>query len=334
MKRSKAALVIMIIGLVVLIMAPVFKWAIAPALVKLPDNIDTTSRYDGTLTLHVDPDSLTMLSEESAAVVPLAITRRDMSQPAKSTGSVALIKETTSARGPEGKEFINSTHYFALDRKTSENVAGHGSDTDRTGWYPLLPIGAEKITYQLWDQDTGRTGPAHFVKTVKLDGFKFHDVECYMYKAEGSPEPTVEPPLGLPGKISGAQIKAVAGGIPGFDPAGIAGLDDATTYPITYLKQTTAEIIGEPRTGSIVSVPSNHEAYFIDASAMGLPNIKLADVRYTQNPENVAQVIDDSAKNWALLDLAQLWVPLILLIAGAVIAAIGGIWFAVKKKAA
>lgn len=327
MKRSKAALVIMIIGLVILVMAPIFKWVIGPSLVKIPDNIDVTSIYDGTLTLYVDPASLAVLPTDMAVVVPLAIARRDLSQPAKSTGSVALIKETTNAKGPAGKEFINTEHFFALDRKTSENVPGHGSDTDRKGYYPLLPIGAQKITYQLWDQDTGRTGPANFTKTVMLDGFKYKNVECYEYKAEGKPEPTVEPPLGLPKTISGAQIKALASGIPGLNPATIAGLVDTQQYPITYQKQTTATIVGEPRTGSIVSVPLNTEVYSVDASAMGLPSIKLAQVRYTQNPENVAAVIDDSAANWGLLDLAQKWIPLIVLLLGIVVTAVGAIWF-------
>jgi len=333
MKRSKAALVILIIGLVILILSPVFKWGIGPMLVKVPDTIDTTSVYDGTLTLFVDPTTLTVLPPEMAVVIPLSIERRDLSQPAKSTGSVAIIKETTNAKGPAGKEFINTTHYFALDRKTSENVPGNGSDTNRKGFYPILPIGAKKVTYQLWDQDTGRTGDTVYTKTVTLQGFKYKNVPCYEYKATGKAEPTVEPPLGLPKTITGAQIKALASGISGLNPAQLSGLVDTEKYPITYLKQTTATIVAEPRTGSIVQVPLDTETYYVDASAMGLPNIKLARVQYSQTLENVAEVLDESAANWGLLDLAGLWIPLILLIVGVVLTAIGGIWFARKKPA-
>ncbi|MHB8896873.1 MAG: porin PorA family protein [Candidatus Geothermincolia bacterium] len=331
MKRSKGALVVLIIGLVILVLSPIWKWGIGPMLIKVPDTIDTTSVYDGTLTLYVDPTSLALLPPEMAVVIPLSIARRDLSQPAKSTGSVAVIKETTNAKGPAGKEFINTTHYFAIDRKTSENVPGNGSDTNRKGFYPILPIGAKKITYQLWDQDTGKTGPANFTKTVTREGFKFKNVQCYEYKATGKPDPTVEPPLGLPKTISGAQIKSLASGIPGLSPTLLAGLVDTQKYPITYQKQTTATIVAEPRTGSIVQVPLNTEAYFVDASAMGLPSIKLAQVQYRQTPEKVAEVIDESAANWGLLDMVGLWIPLILLIVGVIVAAIGGIWFARKK---
>jgi cell division protein FtsX len=66
---------------------------------------------------------------------------------------------------------------------------------------------------------------------------------------------------------------------------------------------------------------------------MGLPNIKLAKVQYSQTLENVAEVLDESAANWGLLDLAGLWIPLILRIVGVVLTAIGGIWFARKKPA-
>ncbi len=334
MGRSKAALVVLIIGLVILVMSPIFRWGIAPALIKVPDNIDTQSVYNGSLTLLVDPASLAFLGAENAVVIPLHIERHDLSQPEKSSSSVALIKETTNATGPAGKEFINSTHYYALDRKTSENVHGHGSDADRSGYYPILPVGTKKITYDIWSDDTGRAGPVEFQKTVSLESFKYTDVECYQFGATGEPEKCIEPPLGLPKSITGAQIKAIATGDPSMDASKVAGLVDTQKYPITYLKKTDVTLQAEPRTGSIVNVPSNVETYYVDASALGLSNIELAKVKYAQTLENVAEVIDESAANWSLLDLALLWIPLILLIVGVVIAAAGGIWFAVKKPAA
>jgi hypothetical protein len=332
MKRSKAALVILIIGLVILILAPIWKWAIAPSLVKVPDNIDVTSIYDGMLTLNIDPTSLAVLPADMSVKIPLQIKRRDLSQPDKSTGSVALIKETAKAIGPAGKTFIDTTMYYALDRKNSENVPGNGSDVNRTGWYPLLPINAQKKTYPLWGNDTHKTGDAVYSNETKIAGLTTPAQTCYVYKVDSKPDATVAPPLGLPAKLSGAQIKAVASGIPGLNPASVAGLVDTEMYPITYLQQTVATITGEPRTGSIVKA-DNKDTYSIDASAMGLGQIKLATVSYKQNPENVAQVMDDTAKNFGLLDMVYIWIPLVLLILGLVLTIIGAIWFARKKPA-
>ena len=155
---------------------------------------------------------------------------------------------------------------------------------------------------------------------------------CYVYQVNGPAEPTVAPPLGLPSTMTGAQIKALASGIPGVNPADVAGLVDTQGYPITYLDQTTATIVGEPRTGSIVNA-INSDTYTVDASAVGLGKIKLATISYKQVPENVAKVMDDTAENFGLLNMVGLWIPLGLLIAGLIITVLGLILFLRKKPA-
>ena len=334
MGRSKAALVILIIGLVILILAPIWKWGVVGAVVKVPDTIDVTSVYDGVLSLNVDPTSLSLLPPELTVKVPLSIVRRDVSQPSKSSSSVAVIKETTKAVGPRVGPFINTTMYYALDRKTSMNVADHGADANRKGLYPILPIGVKKQTYQMWSDDLGRTGPAKFVKTTKVTGLTTPATECFVFLATGPAEPTINPPLGLPKSLTGAQIKALAASMPGVNPASLAGLSDTAQYPITYMKKTTATLVAEPRTGSIVSIPSNTDEYSIDASALGLGTIKLASIHFEQIAENVAKVMDETAENFALLKMVGLYIPLVLLILGVILTAIGGIWFARKKPAA
>ena len=334
MGRSKAALVILIIGLVILILAPIWKWGVVGAVVKVPDTIDVTSVYDGVLSLNVDPTSLSLLPPEVTVKVPLSIVRRDVSQPSKSSSSVAVIKETTKAVGPGGKAFINTTMSYALDRKTSMNVADHGADANRKGLYPILPIGVKKQTYQMWSDDLGRTGPAKFVKTTKVTGLTTPATECFVFLATGPAEPTINPPLGLPKSLTGAQIKALAASMPGVNPASLAGLSDTAQYPITYMKKTTATLVAEPRTGSIVSILSNTDEYSIDASALGLGTIKLASIHFEQIAENVAKVMDETAENFALLKMVGLYIPLVLLILGVILTAIGGIWFARKKPVA
>ena len=334
MKRSKAGLVVLIIGLVILILTPIWKWGVGPSLVKVPDTIDVTSVYDGLLSLNVDPTSLSLLPPELTVKVPLSIVRRDVSQPSKSSSSVAVIKETTKAVGPGGKAFINTTMSYALDRKTSMNVADHGADAKRKGLYPILPIGVKKQTYQMWSDDLGRTGPAKFIKTTTVTGLTTPATQCFVFLATGPAEPTVNPPLGLPKSLTGAQIKALAASMPGVNPASLAGLSDTAQYPITYMKKTTATLVAEPRTGSIVSIPSNTDEYSIDASALGLGTIKLASIHFEQIAENVAKVMDETAENFALLKMVGLYIPLVLLILGVILTAIGGIWFARKKPAA
>lgn len=330
--RSKAGLVILIIGILVLVLTPIWRWVIGPSMVKLPDTLDSISVYDGTLTLYVDPTTLTILPADMAVKIPLQITRHDLSLPDKSSSSVAVVQETVKAIGPAGKTFIDTSMDYALDRKTSENVKSPEADEDRTGWYPLLPIGAAKITYPIWGNDTKMTGDANYVEEVKVAGINTPPSTCYVYKVEGKPDKMPEPPLGLPKTIPGAMIKQLITQVPGA-PSSIPFISDTEEVPITYLMQTTATIVGEPRTGTIVDV-DNTDNYYIDTSALGIPNLKLATIHYVQTKENVKQLMDDASENWILLDTVYVWVPLGMLILGIILTAIGGIWFSRKKAPA
>ena len=171
------------------------------------------------------------------------------------------------------------------------------------------------------------------MRTTTVAGLTTPATTCYIYQINGAADPTITPPLGLPSTMTGTQIKALASGIPGLNPADVAGLGDTQQYPITYLDQTTATIVAEPRTGSIVSA-INSDTYTVDASAVGVGKIKLATITYKQVPENVAKVMDDTAENFGKLNAVQLWIPLGLLIVGVIVTVIGLILFLRKKKPA
>ncbi len=327
MKRSKAGLVLIILGLVtILALAPLAKWVLAPMLVKLPDNVDTTSVYEGVLTLNVDPTSLSVLPPDMAVKIPLTITRIDVSAPDKSNGSTAVLKETAVAKGPGGKDLINYTKYYALDRKSAKNVTSDQADVkNRTDYSITLGFFMSKDgKYALWDDDTAGAGPVTFVKTDTMDGFKYKGVPVQIWTGSGE-EKTVKPPLGLPGKISGAQIK-------GIMPQ-LTALNDTDMYSIDYIKRTTATFEVDPMTGIIVALPSYQEEYFVDASALGQGKIKLATLAYHQTPENIKTSIDGAAKTHMQLKAVETYIPIGLLIIGLIELIIGLVLFLRKKPA-
>lgn len=325
MKRSKAGIALIIIGLALAILAPVWRWGIGPMFIRIPDDINLKSIYEGTLKLFVDPKSLQLLPPGTEVTIPLTITRTDESVPRKSTGGVAVLNEKVLAKGPGGESYLQSDKYYAMDRKTSENVPKQNSDQDRTGYFLMLPMSAKKITYKMWDDDTRTTPDARFVKEMTVDGNNYKGVKVYVYKASGT-DKMVVPPLGLPEKISGKDIKTILN-----NPNML--LSDTELYPIDFVKKGTATIVAEPRTGAIVDLPAYHEEYFVDASAMGVGNIKLATLDYAQTKENVRTVIDDNAKYFSSLDLVTLWIPLMLVVLGLIVL-IPGVLLSARKKTA
>jgi hypothetical protein len=306
---------LIIIGVVLIILTPIWKWGLGPTLVKIPDDIDITSVYEGTLTLNVDPTSMQVLPAGMEVKIPLTITRKDVSEPEKSSSSVAVVKEVVDAKGPGGKTFLTWTRYYAMDRKTGENVAGNNSDMDRTGYFLLLSFNVEKKTYPFFDDDAGKTGDAKFVKVEKRDGFKYKDTNVYVFEISGS-DVIKKAPLGLPDKIPGKDIKAIIN-----NPN--APFNDDELYKIDYIKSTVATIVADQKTGTIVDIPAYQEEYFVDATALGQGKIKLATLKYRQTLESVHAVVDDAAKYYSLLDMVDVWIPIILLVLGLVVLAIG-----------
>jgi len=318
LKRSKASIIVIVIGVIIAVLAPVWKWAIAPAFMKIPDDIEITSVYKGTIKMYADPEKMEFYPEGQQVDVPVAITRRDFSVPEKSDSEAAVIREQLEVVDADGNVFFEWDRYYALNRKNARNLPGHNSDTDRDGWYVMVPMGAEKITYQMWDDDTELTADAKFVKEETRDGNDFKDVAVYVYKAEGDVDRMVEPPMGLPKQLSGKAIKEVLG-----DPT--LTLADDTMLPIEYYKTGSTSIVVEPRTGSMVELPDYHEEYFVNASLPGQPPemIPIAVLDYKQTAESVAEAVDASAKYFGLLDLVTMWLPLMLLVVGLMLIIVG-----------
>jgi Porin PorA len=324
-KLSKGGIVCVIIGLVLVLIAPVWKWGIAPSVVKLPDTIDQTLIYEGVLTLHVDPTSMSPLPPEMAVKIPLTIIRKDISDPAKSDKDVAVVKEPLVAKGPGNQDFLSYTKYYALDRKTAKNVPGHNSNVDRKDYSLTLGFFVDKDgTYRLWDDDVANSGALEYVKTTKMDGLKYKDIDVIEFKGSTEPEKTVSPPLGLPSKISGAQIKAVLNN-PGLP------FNDTDMYPIDYLKKTSGAFRTDQKTGSIFDVIKNKEEYYVDATALGMGKLLLGTLEYSQTPLNVKENLDLAAKNYMLLDSVEIYFPVIMLILGGIFLLIGIVLIVMKR---
>jgi len=321
MKRYRFGIILLIIGVIIVVMAPIWKWAIAPSFLKLPCDIDITPVYEGTLKLYVNQEAMTLLPEGKEKIIPIKITRKEKGVPGISDSNTVIVKESvvTTSGGTIISKFEN---YYALDRKTSKNVPSHKSNRNRKGYSILLPVGTKKSTYEMWDDDTETTTKAKFVKELTRDGNKHKRVKLYLFS--GKSEATfVKPPIGLPEKLTGKQIKEIIG------KPNLA-LADNELFPITYLKKINAEFSVEPRTGSIVDVPKYSEVYLVDASTLGMEPIKLASIDYSQTDESVRECIDDSAKYFSMLDIVTLWIPLIFLVIGLLVLLFSSVVYARK----
>jgi hypothetical protein len=321
-KLSKSGIALVVIGIILVIMAPIWKWVIGPQFVKIPDNLNETAVYDGTLTLYANPVTLTLIP--AGLKIPITVTRRDISRPASSTSSVAVIEEkvlvTTTVADSATKTLVAGLGYdkfFALNRKSSKNVSGYDKIKSREGYSILFPMGTQEKTYPVWDDDTGKTGDVVFVKESTLDGVTHKGVKVFRFTGKGTIEKMVAPPAGFPAQLPGSVIKQILG-----NPNLV--IPDTALISIDYFKKTDATIVVEPRTGAIVDIPAYRDQFYVNRALSGPADyLQLASVAYSQTKASTATGVDNSAKYFGLLDLVQIWLPLIFLVVGLIILIVG-----------
>ncbi|MBN1288177.1 MAG: DUF3068 domain-containing protein [Actinobacteria bacterium] len=315
MKLSKVGIVLLAIGLVIAILAPVWKWGIAPSFVKLPTDLDEVKTYEGVLTLYVDPTSMALLPPDIAIKLPLVISRTITSLGTE--GNITNIEETVQGVGPGGKTYMEYERIYSMDRSSKESVEGYESDMDRTMYTIFLPFGVEKGTYEIFDSDTGELTDTEFVKEGTEKSTDGEEVGIYIFEGQAK-EKLLVPPLGLPAEISGTEVKAIMG-----DGPEALAIPDDMMIPIDYLKGLDVTVAVEPKSGVIVNVLDYVIDYYVDASAAGMESLKLATIQYAQTPESAMESVDSVLDSLSKLSLVENTIPLILLLAGIAIMLLG-----------
>jgi hypothetical protein len=146
---KKSGLVIGVVGIVLVAVAIAWWSAIAPFLVKLPNDINTPMDFEGTLTYSVDPTTKQPLPAGQEMRVPFTALRTFASVGNQYTSDTAVCSDTI-AMTVAGQERPAQVTQYALDRKTRKCVQSDQNWAyspkivlnDRVGHYgPLFPGG-------------------------------------------------------------------------------------------------------------------------------------------------------------------------------------------------
>jgi hypothetical protein len=187
---NRATIALAAAGVVFVAAGAIVKWVLAPALVKAPLDIQSTTVAQGNSAVFI-------VSQQAVKQVPVLATRVVTGDQSAGNGSVAVYDETLcltvqgaktddagcASRADPG--FIDkSTDRVAFDRKSAMAVAGQkyraavNGDTSikHEGLAYTFPIGTQKTTYPVFDTIAGKAFPARFSGTDKIHGmtvFKF-----------------------------------------------------------------------------------------------------------------------------------------------------------------
>jgi hypothetical protein len=306
--------VLIAVGVLLLVVAAVWRWVAVPVLARFPTDLDRHLRYEGTFTLFVDPATAAPLSEPRVSA--LAVDRRVQALPGESSANRVVVRETITFT-IEGTAPATQVHQYAMDRSTGTNVADdrawafeEANVLDRSGayWVTMPRAVDDTSAVPMFKDEIGGV----FTATAGPLTEERQGLTLIGFSASGTVEPLSDAYLRalaavspLPATMTFDQLKPslVAAGVPVdaamaalpavASPEDLAALVAMTQQPIPleYVDTFTGQTFVETRTGAIVDVTSVVERISARPSGEALPPLLGILERYQQQPD-VAAAID------------------------------------------
>jgi hypothetical protein len=279
MRTSK--IVLLVIGVLVLVAAAIWRPVVAPQLTKLPTSLDTSYQFAGTYTGYVNQTTGARLAAPQN--LPLSIARQFKAVPAQSTSSELVVNDaSTVAIGPSKSP---SVAQYVLDRSTSQNVKSPyayavvpSNVVDRSGSYSLgPPPGVNTATsYPYWVDEIGKTTPITYANaTQTIDGLAVQQWQTNlpgtpmvasmvsaMHLPTAMPFATFEAQLKAQGTDLAAALRILSTSLTTAEKTRLAALI-ATPIPLQYSYASQSKLLIEPATGMIVDMVNVVRAYSV-----------------------------------------------------------------------
>jgi len=305
--KGVASKVLIALG-IILILAAILWWAIAVnTLVKLPDDIDSTTEYEGTFTYYVNPQTNEPLAEGEELALDLKVKRTIKSNAEQYDSSVGIIdEEVTLTIGGMAQPALLAA--YALDRKTMENVEDDrawaydpSNVVNRAGsYYPLLGFDVSKDeTYPIWKGEVLEPVEASFINEDEKEGVTVYNFGGTIDPADKKEvDPLYIAGLGLPSEVTFEDIKPQLTAM-GVDADALITMatqvlsaEDLQALnqmleepiPVKYYWSAEIEVSVEPKTGIPVDSYKDEEALYMELDYTQLSGIFTILSKYSDSP--------------------------------------------------
>jgi hypothetical protein len=305
--RRAVGCVLVGLGMFLLVLAPLARWYVYPRVAVAPLGCDTTSAIcedrvnlspsEGTATTLFDP--ATLQSRTNVALVGQERVRADVDA---STGpdNRTVYDESQTVSDSAGTLINATTMRIPFDGHTSQMIncckanADGAPITDFSGVNPLkFGFGTEQKTYQYFDKTLNKATPMDFKSVETIDG-----VDCYKFVQVIAA--TQMGTLEVPGDLVGSTAASVQA-------------------PEFYANTRTVWV--EPTTGVIVKGVEVQKQTLRGAD--GSDRLTLIEATIGFTPDNVRLSAQAAADGKSQLWLVQTVVPLVGLVLGLLLFALG-----------
>lgn len=310
------------LGVLLMVLAGVWRVAVPPLAVKLPSDIDKTAHATGTFTLFLNPATKTPITNPQS--YPLDIERR--LHVVSSTSKTAVLKEDDvevikGLPDPVGHQTL--VQQYVLNRRSMKNVDSDQSfayaptnKVDRSPVYSVqLPMNTGSGPYQIWKNEAGRSyafsgeGTRHVNGiTVQLlhGSLKDAKVQQYYIDTLSSVLPKTLTPAEAAAQLETQGVDAALLTnvvLPQLAPADRAEIASILSRPVNlnYTVDVDTHLGIEKRTGAIVNLRQINQTIYVspDVTGIGRVQLILAEPKYASNPTVVSasQVLNKLVSN-------------------------------------
>jgi hypothetical protein len=307
--RRSVGLVLVGLGVLMLVLAPLSRWYAYPQLAVVPNDVAERVSTGADITV-LDLGAVVRQEPEVERVTDVRSVRRIIPDQGESGGDTAVwdtsvtnFDELGAGATPEENVLSYFEERVAFDRHTSASVDGHDQyytptgeradrvEVDHAGYYFKLPFGVEQRSYPFWDSTIQDTRPLDFQSETTLEGLP-------VYVFQQVIEPTPVSALEIPGALFGQAGSIVA----------------------DRIYSNTRTLWVEPHTGAIIKGQEVQDSY-LDFEGTRGPTIVQGTLAYT--PEQVTANVDEYASSAERLELVRSTVPVAAAAAGVVLVILG-----------
>jgi hypothetical protein len=315
----------LILGILLIVLAGLTKWVVAPRMTMLPGDTDTSRYYTGTAAVMSNPTSLTGTLFGPGLLRNVPVTVRHTDKVLSTEGRTALVADQRVVSVP-GFTAADLNYRFGVDRKTFQ-PAGDFADLSKSAGITFnFPMGTQRHDYQGWVPDIQRTTTLTYAGQATRDG-----VDTYVFKADGPAYVITDPELLkiLPSEMTKKDLMQLTPSL-GFGKNKLLKLNDQLAtlpdpVPLEYTYQGTATFWVAPDSGLIVDMVQSEvrSVQFVAGPQKRIPVTPIMDMTYRMTPASIAAAAQDARDAIKGIQLIEVTAPLVLLGGGILLLIVG-----------
>jgi Porin PorA len=293
-ERGRLSVVLLGVGAFLVVVAALLRFYAAPQLIAAPNDVYETDTLVSPHASYFDEGQLVTWHD-----VRLTYTLTIRGDQRASSGKIAVWDSFASLADPKLHNVINSVYQrSAFNRRTGQMVQCCGASVNdstqikQRGIGLFWPIGTKKQTYTVFDNNSMKSWPAHYVGETKDTGVQTYEFTQHV------PATVVDVMTGVPTSL-----------------LGIKGPSRNVVANRYYTADNTFWV--DPRTGVLVDEEVKAQSYLTATNGQGRLNAVSLDLR--MSPDSRHSLADQANKNAQSITMISVAGPLGLGILGIIL---------------